>query len=167
VLPPASASTKVVVSTALGVMLVLTALALVFRARLLAWAARHSQSSWIARHRTFATVATGAFIGFAVTFSSVGAGAVGVTALVLLYPALATVRIVGSDIAHAVPITLIAGLGHAFLGNVNGWLLASLLIGSLPGILVGSHLAARIPERVLRHSLVAVLLLAGTKLVMH
>ncbi len=146
VLPPASPSTKLVVSTALGVMLVLTALALVFRARLLAWAASHSQSSWIAKHRTFATVATGAFIGFAVTFSS---------------------RIVGSDIAHAVPITLIAGLGHAFLGNVNWWLLASLLIGSLPGILVGSHLAARIPERVLRHSLVAVLLLAGTKLVIH
>ncbi len=156
VLPPASPSTKLVVSTALGVMLVLTALALVFR-----------ESSWIAKHRTFATVATGAFIGFAVTFSSVGAGAVGVTALVLLYPALATVRIVGSDIAHAVPITLIAGLGHAFLGNVNWWLLASLLVGSLPGILVGSHLAARIPERVLRHSLVAVLLLAGTKLVIH
>src|SRR5258708_1262609 len=167
VLPPASPSTKLVVSTALGVMLVLTALALVFRARLLAWAASHSQSSWIAAHRTFATIATGAFIGFAVTFSSVGAGAVGVTALVLLYPALATVRIVGSDIAHAVPITLIAGLGHAFLGNVNWWLLASLLIGSLPGILVGSHLAARIPERVLRHSLVAVLLLAGTRLVVH
>lgn len=167
VLPPASPSTKIVVSTALGAMLVLTALALVFRARLLAWAANHSQSGWIAAHRRLATIATGAFIGFAVTFSSVGAGAVGVTALVLLYPTLATVRIVGSDIAHAVPITLIAGLGHAFLGNVNWWLLASLLLGSLPGILVGSHLAARIPERVLRHSLVAVLLLAGTKLVIH
>jgi uncharacterized membrane protein YfcA len=167
VLPPAGATTKLVVSTSLGIMLVLTALALIFRARLLAWAEANSGKGWISRHRTFATIATGAFIGFAVTFSSVGAGAVGVTALVLLYPALATVRIVGSDIAHAVPITLLAGLGHLALGNVNGWLLASLLVGSIPGILVGAQLSSRLPERIVRHSLVAVLLLAGTKLVLH
>src|SRR5712692_2622443 len=166
-LPPASPATRLVVSTTLGVMLVLTALALAFRTRLLGWAQAHAGRGWIARHRTAATVATGAFIGAAVTFSSVGAGAVGVTALVLLYPALATVRIVGSDIAHAIPITLVAGAGHALLGNVNWLLLASLLVGSLPGIVLGSHLAARLPERVVRHSLVAVLLLAGTKLVTH
>src|SRR5260221_651659 len=104
---------------------------------------------------------------FGVPPPAVGAGSVGVPALILLFPLLATVRVVGTDIAHAVPITLVAGLGHAFLGNVNWWLLASLLVGSLPGILVGSHLAARIPERFLRTSLAAVLLLAGTKLVMH
>ena len=167
VLPPAGATTKLVVSTALGVMLLLTALALVFRARLLAWAQAHAGRGWLASHQSAATVGTGAFIGLAVTFSSVGAGAVGVTALILLFPLLATVRVVGTDIAHAVPITLIAGLGHAFMGNVNWWLLASLLVGSLPGILVGSHLAARVPERFLRNSLAAVLLLAGTKLVMH
>lgn len=167
ILPPAGSTTKVVVSTALGVMLVLTALALAFRSKLLAWAQSRPEGGWIARHRVAATVATGLFIGLAVTFSSVGAGAVGVTALVLLFPALATLRIVGTDIAHAVPITLLAGAGHALLGNVNWWLLASLLAGSLPGILLGSHLAARVPERVLRHSLVAVLLLAGTKLVVH
>ncbi len=165
-LPPAGATTKLIVSTSLGVMLVLTALALVLRAQLLAWAKFRGQHGTFT-HRTAATTATGAFIGFAVTFSSVGAGAVGVTALVLLFPLLATVRVVGTDIAHAVPITLVAGFGHAFLGNVNWWLLASLLMGSLPGILVGSHLAARIPERFLRNSLAAVLLLAGTKLVMN
>jgi uncharacterized membrane protein YfcA len=167
ILPPASHATRVVVSTTLGIMLVLTALALAFRRRLLEWARRHGDNAWIARHQTAATIATGAFIGAAVTFSSVGAGAVGVTALVLLFPALATVRIVGTDIAHAIPITLIAGAGHAFLGNVNWILLASLLVGSIPGILLGSHLAARLPERVLRHSLIAVLLLAGSKLVVH
>jgi uncharacterized membrane protein YfcA len=167
VLPPAGATAKLVVSTALGVMLLLTALALLFRARLLAWAQAHAGQGWLASHQSVATVATGAFIGLAVTFSSVGAGAVGVTALILLFPLLATVRVVGTDIAHAVPITLIAGLGHAFMGNVNWWLLASLLVGSLPGILLGSHLAARVPERFLRNSLAAVLLLAGTKLVMH
>ncbi|HTS85043.1 MAG TPA: sulfite exporter TauE/SafE family protein [Usitatibacter sp.] len=167
ILPPAGATAKLVVSTSLGAMLVLTALALAFRSKLLAWAGRNAGQGWIGTHRGLATILTGAFIGFAVTFSSVGAGAVGVTALVLLYPALATVRIVGSDIAHAVPITLLAGLGHLALGNVNGWLLASLLLGSIPGILVGSHLASRLPERFVRHSLVAVLLLAGTKLVLH
>jgi uncharacterized membrane protein YfcA len=129
------------------------------------WAQAQAGKGWISRHGPAATAATGAFIGLAVTFSSVGAGAVGVTALVLLFPALATVRVVGTDIAHAVPITLIAGAGHALLGNVNWLLLASLLVGSLPGIWLGSQLAARLPERIVRHSLVAVLLLAGTKLV--
>ena len=166
-LPPAGAETRLLVSTALGIMLVLTAVALLFRARLLAWAQAHSGHGWLARHRTGATVATGALIGIAVTFSSVGAGAVGVTALLLLFPLLSTVRIVGTDIAHAVPLTLVAGLGHAALGNVDYWMLASLLVGSLPGILLGSHLAPRIPERALRQSLAAVLLLAGAKLVLH
>ena len=165
-LPRAGASTQVLVATSLGVMLVLTALSLAFRARLLSWAHSHTGRGWLARHQTAATVAMGAFIGLAVTLSSVGAGAIGVTALVLLFPALATTRIVGTDIAHAVPITLLAGFGHALFGNVNWWLLASLLVGSLPGIILGSHLTARIPERVLRFSLVAVLLFAGTKLLL-
>ena len=164
-LPPAGPAALVVVSTTLGAMLVLTALALAFRSRLLAWAHANSGRGWIARHRVAATIITGAFIGAAVTFSSVGAGAVGITALVLLYPALATVRIVGSDIAHAIPITLAAGAGHALLGNVNWVLLGTLLAGSLPGIVLGSHFAARLPEKLLRHSLVAALLLAGTRLV--
>jgi uncharacterized membrane protein YfcA len=165
-LPPAGAGTRLLVSTALGVMLVITAVALVARARLMAWAHARGANGWIARHRAPATIATGAVIGVAVTFSSVGAGAVGVTALLLLFPTLATLRIVGTDIAHAVPITLLAGFGHAALGNVNWPMLASLLAGSLPGILLGGHLAPRIPEHALRHSLAAVLLLAGGKLVL-
>jgi uncharacterized membrane protein YfcA len=165
-LPRTGPATQIVISTALGAMLVLTALALAFRAPLLEWARSHAGHGWIARHQVPATIATGAFIGIAVTMSSVGAGAIGVTALVLLFPALATTRIVGTDIAHAVPITLLAGLGHAAFGNVSWPLLASLLLGSLPGILLGSHLVSRIPERLLRNSLVAVLLLAGTKLLL-
>ena len=163
-LPRTGATPQIVISTALGLMLVLTALALAFRANLLEWARSHAGHGWIARHQVPATVATGAFIGLAVTMSSVGAGAIGVTALVLLFPALATTRIVGTDIAHAVPITLLAGAGHALFGNVNWALLASLLLGSIPGIILGSHLTSRIPERILRHSLVAVLLFAGTRL---
>ncbi len=165
-LPKAGPATQVVVSTSLGVMLVLTALAIAFRAQQLAWAKSHTGQGWLATHQVGATVVMGFLIGLAVTLSSVGAGAIGVTALVLLFPLLATTRIVGTDIAHAVPITLLAGLGHAFFGNVNWWLLASLLVGSLPGIFLGSQLTARIPEKVLRVSLVAVLLFAGTKLLM-
>jgi uncharacterized protein len=166
-LPPAGPQARVVVSVALGVMLVMTALALAFRTRLLEWANARRGARTNPEGGPAATIAMGAFIGAAVTLSSVGAGAVGVTALLLLYPALSTLRIVGSDIAHAVPLTLFAGLGHAALGNVDTPLLASLLAGSLPGILAGSVLAARLPERLLRHCLAAVLLFAGGKLVLH
>ncbi len=165
-LPHAGAAARLVVSSALGAMLLATALAIAWRTRLAAWARAHEARS-TGRTRNAATIATGAFLGAAVTWSSVGAGAVGVTALLLLYPTLAATRLVGTDIAHAVPITLVAGAGHALLGNVQGALLASLLVGSLPGIYLGSRLAARLPERYLRRFLVAVLLLAGGKLVLH
>ena len=108
----------------------------------------------------------GAIVGALVTISSVGAGALGVTALTLLYPNLVTRRIVGSDIAHAVPLTLVAGLGHWWLGTVDVVLLVSLLIGSLPGIALGAHFAAKAPERILRGLLASVLLLIGGKLIL-
>ena len=165
VLPPAGPQARAVVSVALGVMLVLTAFALLFRKALYAWAQRRRVEGKAPRHPAVRTIALGAFLGAAVTLSSVGAGAIGVTALMLLFPALAATRIVGTDIAHAVPITLVAGLGHAALGHVDGALLASLLAGSLPGIFIGSHLAARIPERALRGSIAAVMLFAGAKLI--
>ena len=107
----------------------------------------------------------GASLGALVSLSSVGAGALGVTALLLLYPGLPTARVVGSDIAHAVPLTLIAGLGHWYLGAVDWTLLASLLAGSVPGIVLGSLLAARVPEPVLRPVLAGTLLLVGARLV--
>jgi uncharacterized membrane protein YfcA len=164
-LPPAGKQVHALVSSALGVMLVLTALAIAFRPRLLAWAARRGNPTGSDGNRTAATIATGAFLGAAVTFSSVGAGAVGVTALMLLFPALATARIVGTDIAHAVPITLVAGAGHALLGNVDYAMLASLLVGSLPGIWLGSHLAARLPDLFLSRALAVTLLVVGGRLV--
>ncbi len=102
-------------------------------------------------HRTFWTVFTGAVLGVLVSITSVGADAIGVTVLLLLYPRLATVRIVGSDVAHAVPLTLIAGAGHWMLG-VDWSLLVSLLIGSIPGIAIGSMLSSKAPEALLRHA---------------
>lgn len=155
-------STAAMIKSVLGVALVLTALALVFRARLAAWSRR---SGWIQPERlAVATVAVGALLGVLVTISSVGAGAIGVAALFFLYPDLPTTRIVGSDIAHAVPLTLAAGLGHAALGTVDYRLLGLLLIGSLPGIWLGSRLSARLPEHWLRGALVGMLVLVGVRL---
>ena len=110
------------------------------------------------------TVLVGAALGVLVSISSVGAGAVGVTALLLLYPRLPMARIIGSDIAHAVPLTLVAGAGHWLVGAVDWHLLGSLLVGSLPGILIGSYSAIRVPETALRLVLATTLILVATKL---
>ena len=107
----------------------------------------------------------GAVIGTLVTLTSVGAGAIGVTVLMILYPQLPLSRIVAADIAYAVPLTLVAGLGHASLGSVDWPLLSLLLAGSLPGIWVGSRLMHKTPERVIRSILSVLLAWAGSKLV--
>ena len=152
-----------VIKATLGVALLLTALALIFRTKLAVWSRQHH---WIKEHQIApATIAVGAVLGVLVTISSVGAGAIGVAALFFLYPNLATTRIVGSDIAHAVPLTLVAGLGHASLGTVNYHLLGLLLVGSLPGIWLGSNLSSLIPERWLRGALVTMLIVVGGRLV--
>jgi hypothetical protein len=113
---------------------------------------------------TFATVAVGVLLGVVVSISSVGAGAVGVMALLLLYPQLPMARIIGSDIAHAVPLTLVAGAGHWVMGAVDWHLMGSLLVGSLPGIVIGSYSAIRVPETALRLVLAATLLVVASKL---
>jgi uncharacterized membrane protein YfcA len=110
------------------------------------------------------TIIAGGILGVLVSLSSVGAGAIGMTALVLLYPRTPIAKLVGSDIAHAVPLTLVAGIGHWLLGSVNWRLLLSLLIGSLPGISIGSYFAARIPDRIIRPLLAGTLLLVGMRL---
>lgn len=149
----------------LGGALLLTSLALIFRPQLAALAARNPLAPSPAR-TLWSTVLTGAVLGVLVSMTSVGAGAIGVTVLLLLYPALATTRIVGSDIAHAVPLTLIAGMGHWLLGSVDWSMLLSLLIGSLPGIVIGSVLSTRAPERVLRNLLASTLVAVGVRLVL-
>ena len=109
---------------------------------------------------------TGVVLGSLVTLSSVGAGALGTVALLFLYPRLSTLKVVGTDLAHAIPLTAVAGFGHWQLGHVDFTLLGSLLVGSLPGIWIGSHLSAKIPERVLRPVLAGVLMLIGFKFVL-
>lgn len=111
------------------------------------------------------TVLVGALLGVLVSVSSVGAGAIGVVALILLYPQVPMARIVGSDIAHAVPLTLIAGTGHWLMGSVDWHIMGSLLAGSIPGIFVGSYFAIRVPERTLRLVLAATLFVVATRIV--
>jgi hypothetical protein len=153
-----------VISTTLGVMLLLTSSTLIFRQRflnLLDGRLDHLTERGTARW----TVIVGSVLGVLVTISSVGAGALGVTALLVLYPRLPIARIVGSDIAHAVPLTLVAGVGHWWLGSVDWPLLVSLLCGSVPGIILGSYLSSRIPEFVLRPILAVTLVVVGGRLV--
>jgi len=151
------------ITTVLGLALILTAITLIFREWLLTRSAAYV-ANLSDRQTQVLTGLFGAFLGALVSLSSVGAGAIGVTVLILLYPKLPTVRIIGSDIAHAVPLTLIAGVGHWFLGSIDWALLVSLLIGSLPGIAIGSSLAAYVPDRVLRRVLAGALTIIGAKL---
>ena len=152
------------ITTTLGFALLMTAITLLFRKRLIG-ALRHDAGRRERAANPAMTTRLGVVLGVLVTISSVGAGAIGVTALLMLYPKMPTVRIVGSDIAHAVPLTLIAGAGHWWLGSVNFPLLFSLLIGSIPGIMIGSYFASRVPDRVLRPLLAGTLALIGGRLV--
>ena len=113
------------------------------------------------------TVVLGLILGTLVTLTSVGAGALGVTALIILYPHKKITTIIGSDIVHAVPLTLIAGLGHATLGTINYSLLGTLLIGSIPGIYLGSHLSSKVAEHWVRVALAVILIYVGVKLILH
>jgi hypothetical protein len=151
------------ITTTLGFALLLTSVSLLFRPWLVT-KTRPFFEKLSDRNIAFATVALGAALGVLVTMSSVGAGAIGVTVLLMLYPNMPTLRIVGSDIAHAVPLTLIAGAGHWFLGSIDWPLLLSLLVGSVPGVAVASHFAARAPDRFLRTLLACTLMLVGGKL---
>ena len=151
-----SPAIQTAMTTTLGVALLLTAAATLYKAiRGKAGVAAASAAQLL----------NPTVIGALVTLTSVGAGAIGVTALMLLYPALGLPRIVAADIAHAVPLTLVAGLGHASIGSVDWPLLAKLLAGSLPGIWLGSYLMHKTPERVIRSLLSVLLAYAGVKLI--
>ncbi len=151
------------ITSALGFALILTACSILFRRWLLDHIAKHT-GAMSDRRLLFLTATLGAFLGFLVSISSVGAGAIGMTVLLALYSHTPTARLVGSDIAHAVPLTLIAGFGHWLMGGVDWLLLLSLLVGSIPGIAIGAHFAARVPDRYLRPALASVMALVGIKL---
>jgi uncharacterized membrane protein YfcA len=150
---------------ALGVALVLTAITVAFRP---VW---FKVGIWLEKYitrerRPYLTVLCGAILGVMVSLSSIGAGALGATMILLLYPRLDMKRLVGSDIAHAVPLTIVAGIGHASLGNVHWALLLEMLLGSLPGIWIGAKLTKHLPETITRFALCICLLLAAKKILM-
>jgi uncharacterized protein len=163
-LPKHSPAMTQVISTALGIALLLTALSIFFRTKIQQHALAHSDSANL-KHRVPITIGVGALLGVLVSISSVGAGALGIAVLFYLYPRLPAIRVIGSDVAHAVPLTLVAGVGHWMIGSVNWPLLGSLLLGSLPGIWLGSHASAKVPERFLRPILASMLVLVGGKLI--
>ncbi len=152
-----------IISAILGVALIVTAVSIFFRKTIVARLTPLLVGADEGRIGQI-TIGLGVLLGALVSLTSVGAGALGMTALLVLYPKVPVARLVGSDIAHAVPLTLIAGIGHLVMGSVDLWLLASLLLGSIPGIIVGSMLAARINERILVSILAVTLALVGIRL---
>lgn len=168
-LGPANPQVQSLMTTTLGGALLLTAAATLYKAlrgKTAPASVAPGQEMLAATPRHWSLpLMFGALIGALVTLTSVGAGAIGVTVLMILYPRLPLPRIVGADIAYAVPLTLVAGMGHASLGSVDWPLLAKLLAGSLPGIWIGSHLMTRTPERVIRSLLSVLLAYAGLKLI--
>ena len=148
----------------LGIALLLTAVTVAYKRVWLSVGLRLER--WIPEHRKpLLTVLCGLILGVLVSLSSIGAGAIGATLILLLYPHLKSHQIVGTDIAHAVPLTLVAGLGHATLGHVNWGLLGALLIGSIPGIWIGSQLTRKMPENLVRALLCVALVTAGVKVI--
>ncbi|GGC70176.1 UPF0721 transmembrane protein [Undibacterium terreum] len=144
----------------------LTVIALLFKARMLAWLNAHPEKQLQGKQLTAATIIAGALLGTLVTISSIGAGAIGATLLVMLYPRMPSAQIAGTDIAYAVPLTAIAAFGHWWLGSIHWDLLGSLLLGSLPGITLGSMAARAVPEKFLRGLLATTLTIVAAKLVL-
>ncbi|MBP1208134.1 putative membrane protein YfcA [Duganella sp. 1411] len=143
----------------------LTVCALLFRRKMLAWINARPERQLQGGALTAATIFAGAVLGTLVTISSIGAGAIGATVLVMLYPRLSPAEVAGTDIAYAVPLTAIAAFGHWWLGSIDWSLLLTLLVGSLPGITVGSYFARAVPERMLRGLLAFVLVAVAAKLI--
>lgn len=153
----------------LGSVLILTSFASVFRAKfhVVGQRQRLVHPDRFKTLQPAATVVCGAILGFLVTFTSIGAGALGAVMLLYLYPLRMTPTVlVGTDIVHAIPLTVLAGLGHLAMGNVDLPLLGSLLVGSIPGILLGSLLAGRAPEKLLRGAIAVILVVVGLKMVL-
>ena len=154
------------ITTSLGWLLVMTAIMLVFRSQILGFARRAIGDRMPPKPATIAvfTIVLGFVLGVLVTLTSVGAGALGVTILLILYPRLDVREIVGSDIVHAVPLTLIGGTGYWIIGEIDWAMLLALLAGSIPGIIVGSLLTPKLHERTIRIVLAVTLAIVAWKL---
>jgi uncharacterized protein len=155
-----------VIKKSLGWALLFTSVAILFKKRLAEFSQKHAGDKFHRESKTqnVLTIAIGIMLGATVTLTSIGAGALGTVTLFFLYPLLPTPRLVGTEIAHAVPLTLVAGIGHASMGNMDYLLLGQLLMGSLPGIFLGSMLSGKVPDLLLRNAIAIMLFFAGYKL---
>jgi len=156
-----------VIMPALGIALMVTAVAMIFRTTLHGVGKRWRVGTPEAfkRAQPGLTVLAGVALGIMVTMTSIGAGALGTVMLVYLYPLrLTPAKLVGTDLAHAIPVALVAGLGHLALGNVDFGLLGWLLLGSLPGVWIGSHLSAKAPDKIVRNAIAVILLIVGARI---
>ena len=151
----------------LGWALLFTSVAILFKKKLLVFSQKHAGDKFHSESKTqnVLTIAIGVLLGATVTLTSIGAGALGTVTLFFLYPLLPTPRLVGTEIAHAIPLTLVAGLGHASMGNLDLGLLGQLLIGSLPGIYIGSMLSGKVPDLFLRNAIAVMLFFVGYNLI--
>lgn len=158
---------NVIIKYSLGWALLLTSVAVLFKKKLLVLSQKHAGDKFHSESKTqnILTVAIGVLLGTTVTLTSIGAGALGTVTLFFLYPLLPTPRLVGTEIAHAVPLTLVAGLGHATMGNLDLALLAQLLVGSLPGIYIGSMMSGKLPDLFLRNAIALMLFFVGYNLI--
>jgi hypothetical protein len=155
-----------IIRYSIAVSVLLTVIAILYRSKLIAWINAHPERQLEGKKLASATIIAGAILGILVTISSIGAGAIGATILVLLYPKMPAAHVAGTDIAYAVPLTAIAAIGHWWLGSINWELLGSLLLGSVPGITLGSLAAKAVPEKFLRGILATTLTLVACKLVL-
>jgi uncharacterized protein len=162
---PVSKNFNHLISISIGISVLLTAASLLFRAKILKWVQNNPSLLPSGSNLKVTTVIVGAVIGVLVTVSSIGAGAIGATLILVLYPYLKPAEVAGTDIAYAVPLTALAGIGHWWLGNVHFDLLFGLLLGSVPAIWLGAKLSSTLSERVTRTTLAATLFLVGIKLV--
>ncbi|UQD55954.1 sulfite exporter TauE/SafE family protein [Flavobacterium sp. K5-23] len=156
-----------IIKYGLGWALLFTSIAVLFKKKLLVFSQKHAGDKFHSESKTqnILTISIGVLLGATVTLTSIGAGALGTVTLFFLYPLLVTPRLVGTEIAHAVPLTLVAGLGHATMGNLDLGLLGQLLIGSLPGIFIGSMMSGKVPDLFLRNAIAIMLFFVGYKLV--
>jgi uncharacterized membrane protein YfcA len=155
------------ISQCLAVILAIAAVVLLLHNSLRRWGLKFTAAWFVGteRHKVLLTVAAGCLLGIGVTMTSVGAGALGVAALVALYPLrLPSDRLVATDIAHALPITAIAAAGHALLGHVDLRALACLLVGSIPGVLLATRATIRFPPQLTRTFIAIMLALVSARL---
>jgi uncharacterized protein len=151
---------------AIGIVVLITAVGLLAAPKLTDYARgrRVRQPERFVAIQPVLTVVSGGILGVCVALTSVGAGALGSVMLLYLYPLRMTPhRLVATDIVHAIPLAVVAGLGYLFAGMVDWWMLASLLVGSIPTVLFGSLLAGRITGRGVQIALALVLIAAGLK----